>query len=478
MSKKKFAIFGGIAIIMIAFVIIAVNNKPDVEETIGGYKEGKRVQVEYIKQDDIETKISSSGKLEAVNTKTIYLDASNKIVQLHKKVGETVAKGELIITLDKEAQISNEKQLDVLQTKLAAAEEGLNELLGSSSKGEILSAQSSIEQLKNSKTQTEKNINDAKTSIENLEKQLSDTQEDLQVNEALLAEGLISQKEVDALKDTITQTKQKIDETKSTITLSEQSLKTIDLQIETAQYNLDVLLNKVEDSNKEQAITAKRSEIKEIERQIYESKTNLSKTSTQVVAPIDGVITALPAEEGMSVPAGTAILTIVDPSSLKVTCNISPYYAADLKVGLAAEVKYTGSKTVEVMGEVTKVSAVAEVEKTASGETTSIPVEVQVNEPGDIIRPGFSVNVKLITDTRNDVCLVPILAVLEEEDLSYVYIVGEDGTLEKREIEQGLSNGLYVEANNVKPGEMIVSSLEDFLEDGMKVSYEKIGEEQ
>lgn len=478
MSKKKFAIFGGIAIIMIAFVIIAVNNKPDVEETIGGYKEGKRVQVEYIKQDDIETKISSSGKLEAVNTKTIYLDASNKIVQLHKKVGDTVEKGELIITLDKEAQISNEKQLDVLQTKLAAAEEGLNELLGSSSKGEILSAQSSIEQLKNSKTQTEKNINDAKTSIENLEKQLSDTQKDLQVNEALLAEGLISQKEVDALKDTITQTKQKIDETKSTITLSEQSLKTIDLQIETAQYNLDVLLNKVEDSNKEQAITAKRSEIKEIERQIYESKTNLSKTSTQVVAPIDGVITALPAEEGMSVPAGTAILTIVDPSSLKVTCNISPYYAADLKVGLAAEVKYTGSKTVEVMGEVTKVSAVAEVEKTASGETTSIPVEVQVNEPGYIIRPGFSVNVKLITDTRNDVCLVPILAVLEEEDLSYVYIVGEDGTLEKREIEQGLSNGLYVEANNVKPGEIIVSSLEDFLEDGMKVSYEKIGEEQ
>lgn len=478
MSKKKFAIFGSIAIIMIAFVIIAVNNKPDVEETIGGYKEGKRVQVEYIKQDDIETKISSSGKLEAVNTKTIYLDASNKIVQLHKKVGDTVQRGELIITLDKEAQISNEKQLDVLQTKLAAAQEGLNELLGSSSKGEILSAQSSIEQLKNSKTQTEKNINDAKTSIENLEKQLSDTEEDLQVNEALLAEGLISQKEVDALKDTITQTKQKIDETKSTITLSEQSLKTIDLQIETAQYNLDVLLNKVEDSNKEQAITAKQSEIKEIERQIYESKTNLSKTSTQVVAPIDGVITALPAEEGMSVAAGTAILTIVDPSSLKVTCNISPYYAADLKVGLAAEVKYTGSKTVEVMGEVTKVSAVAEIEKTASGETTSIPVEVQVNEPGDIIRPGFSVNVKLITDTRNNVCLVPILAVLEEEDLSYVYIVGEDGTLEKREIEQGLSNGLYIEANNVKPGEMIVSSLEDFLEDGMKVSYEKIGEEQ
>ena len=478
MNKKKLAIFGGIAIIMIAFVMVAAQNKPAVEETIGGYKEGKRVQVEYVKQDSIETKISSSGKLEAIDTKTIYLDASNKIVQLHKEIGDIVKKGELIITLDQEAQISNEKQLDVLETKLAAAKDGLNELLGNSSKGDVLAAQSTIEQYKNTKTQTQKSIDDAKISIENLEKELSDLEEELQVNEALLAEGLMSQKEVDALKDKMTEKKQKIDQSNATITLNEQSLKTIDLQIETAQYKLDVLLNKVEDSSKKQAITAKQSEIKEIERQIYESKTSLSKTSTQVVAPIDGVITVLPKEEGMSIAAGTAILTIVDPSSLKVTCNISPYYAADLKTGLTAEVKYTGSKTVEVLGEVTKVSAVAEVEKTANGETTSIPVEVEISEPGEIIRPGFSVNIKLITDIRNNVCLVPILAVLEEEDLSYVYIVGEDGTLEKREIEQGLSNGLYVEANNVEPGELIVSSLEDFLEDGMKVSYEKIGEEQ
>ena len=478
MNKKKLAIFGGIAVVMIAFVMVAVKNKPDVEETIGGYKEGKRVQVEYIKEDNIETRISASGKLEAIDTKTIYLDANNKIVQLHKEVGDLVKKGEVIITLDKEAQISNEKQLDVLQTKLAAAQKGLNDLLGASSKGDILAAQSNIEQLKNTKTQTQKSINDSKISIANLQKELADSQEELQVNEALLAEGLMSQKEVDAVKDTITQTKQKIDQTSASITLNEQSLKTIDLQIETAQYKLDVLLNKVQDSSKEQAITAKQSEIKEIERQIYESKNSLSKTSTQVVAPIDGVITVLPKEEGMSVVSGTAILTIVDPSSLKVTCNISPYYAADLKTGLTAEVKYTGSKTVEVLGEVTKVSAVAEVEKTANGETASIPVEVQIKEPGDIIRPGFSVNIKLITDTRSNVCLVPILAVLEEEDLSYVYIVGEDGTLEKREIEQGLSNGLYVEANNVKSGEIVVSSLEDFLEDGMKVSYEKIGEAQ
>ena len=205
---------------------------------------------------------------------------------------------------------------------------------------------------------------------------------------------------------------------------------------------------------------------------------DLEKTTKAVIAPISGVITELPLEEGMTVPGGTAIVTIVDPSALKVNCNISPYYAADLRIGLDAEIKYTGSKTVEVDGKVTKVSEVAQVEKTASGETTSIPVEVEVTDPGTIIRPGFSVDVKVVTDTRDNVCVVPILAILEEDDLSYVYVVKEDGSLEKRQIDQGLSNGLYIEASNIEVDEMIVSTVEDFLEDGMKVSYEKIGEEQ
>lgn len=478
MKKKKFAIFGGIVIVMIAFVVLAINNKPEVEETIGGYKEGKRVQVEYVKQENIETKISSSGKLEAINTKTIYLDASNKVVQLHKKVGDTVEKGELIITLDEEAKILGESKLDALEIQLAAAKQGLAQIQGAASQGDILSAESSISTLKNTKEQTEKTINDAKVSLANLNKDLQDQEKDLATNKQLLEGGFISQKEVDQVEDAITTIKQNITQTESTIALSEESLKTIDLQIQSAQYNLDILLNKVTDSTKKQSITAKQSEIKQLENQIQSAQMDLEKTTKAVIAPISGVITELPLEEGMTVPGGTAIVTIVDPSALKVNCNISPYYAADLRIGLDAEIKYTGSKTVEVDGKVTKVSEVAQVEKTASGETTSIPVEVEVTDPGTIIRPGFSVDVKVVTDTRDNVCVVPILAILEEDDLSYVYVVREDGSLEKRQIDQGLSNGLYIEASNIEVDEMIVSTVEDFLEDGMKVSYEKIGEEQ
>lgn len=478
MKRKKLIIFGGIAVIMIASVIVAVKNKPETVETIGGYKDGKRVQVEYVKEDNIETKISSSGKLEAINTKTVYLDATNKVIKLHKEVGDTVEQEELVITLDEEIEVQTQNQIEVLEKQLAAEKEALSQLLGKGSQSEILSAEASLAGLRDTRKSTEQSIVDIENNIETLRRDLAQKEKDLATTKELFDSGLAAQKEVDALQNAINDIKQNIEKTESSKALSEQSLTTIDAQIKTAQYNLDLLQNKVTDTTKKASIAAKESSIKSIENQIADSKTNLVKASTEIVAPISGVITYLPNEEGVTIASGSPLLTIVDPSSLKVECAISPYYAADLKVGLDAEIKYTGSTTVEVMGKVTKVSAVAEVEKTASGETTSIPVEIQVSEPGEVIRPGFSVNVKLIADSRENVCVVPILAIEEDDDVSYVYIVGQDGTLEKREIEQGLSNGLYVEASNVKAGELIVSSLEDFIQEGMKVSYEKIGDMQ
>ena len=477
MKSKKIIIGVSACIVIAVLIAAAVKNKPKTEDTIGGDKEGMRVEVEYVKRDSIDTKISSSGKLEAIDTETVYLDVSNKIVTVHKEVGDTVEKGEVILTLDKEAQITNQNQLDTLQTQLAAAQKVLSDLSSQGSKGDILTTKSNIENLKNTKKQTQNTISETKVKIDNLLDDKKEAEENLAVNQKLLVEGLISQKEVDAIKDSITALEQQISTAESSIKLNEGTLETLDLQIETAQYNLNVLLNKESDRNKEQAILAKQTEIKQLETQISESQMSLSKKTTQIVAPISGVITALPVEEGMSVAGGTAVATIIDPSKLQVQCDISPYYAPDLKVGLDAIVKYTGSKTVEVAGEVTKVASVATVETTANGESTYIPVDVEISEPGDILKPGFSVDVKVITDSRENVCVVPLLAVMEEEENEYyVYVVKEDGSLEKRAVTEGLNTGLYIEVEGVEEGELIVNNPSDTLTEDTKVSYEKMGD--
>lgn len=477
MVKKKMIIGGGIVVVMILCIGIASKNKPDTETNIGGDKKGTRVTVEYVKEEDIETKISSSGKLEAVDTKTIYLDRTNKVVILHKEIGDEVQEGELLITLDKEAAIRTQNELEALEKQLEAEQKALSVLKGKSSKAEILSASATLAELKDSRENIQNNIQDAKIKLEDLNKSLMDAKEDLEVNQQLFEVGAIAQSDLEDLEDQISDIKQQIEQQKNSITLSENSLTTLDAKISTAQYNLDLLENKVSDATKEQQIVVKESSIKSIENQIYNSKKDLTKASTEIVAPISGIITYLPDEEGMNVSGGEKIVTIVDPTKMKVECDISPYYSPDLTLGLDAIIKYTGSKTIEMPGTVTKIAAIATVKETANSDTASLPVEITATEQNEIIKPGFSVDVKIITATRENVCVVPILAIAEEDDMSYIYVVKEDGSLEKREVIQGLSNGLDIEVSNVEPGEMIVSVVEDYLTDGMKVSYEKIGDE-
>lgn len=474
MKSRKWMVFGTIILVAAVFVGVAVKNKPDTQSNIGGDKNGTRVPVEYVKQENIEAKISSSGKLEAVHTKTLYLDAANKIDILHKEKGDRVKKGDLIITLDQEAKIKSRNELDALQKQLAAQKEALNILKGTGSQGEILEAKAGLAELADSKEKALGTIKDAKRKLQDLNRDLQNKQKDLETNKELFEAGAASQKEIDDLTDAIEDINQQIIQQQDQIQLNEDSLKSIDAKTKTAQYKLDLLQNKVSDATKKQQITEKESSIKNIENQIHDSQTNLDKATTQIIAPIDGVITYLPEEEGMTLAAGEKILTIVDPSQLKVDCDVSPYYSADLRLDLDATIKYTGSKTIEVPGKVTKIAAVADIEKTTNGETVTLPVEVSVTDPNEVIKPGFSVDVKIITDARQNVCTVPILAIAEEDDLSYVYVVKEEGVLEKREVVQGLSNGLNIEVSNVKPGEMIVNTVEDYLQDGMKVSYEKI----
>lgn len=476
--KKKIIVVGVILIAMGGLVIGAIKNKPKTEDTIAGYKEGPRVQVVHVKKQDIETNLSSSGKLEAVNSESLYLDVSNKITAIHKEEGDHVKKGELILTLDEQVRTETKNQQLSLEKKIAAAKQELTHLQEVAPKGDILSAKANLAALQQTQEQTKRGITQSKEDIEALQKKLEDSENELKMTEELLAAGLAAENDVEKLKTAILDGKLQLSKLEDSIALSENSLKTVALQIETAQYQLDVLENKVIDQRTQEAIASKQNMILDLENQLHTNEQTLKKIVTKVVAPISGIITYLPEHEGMSLPAGSQLVSVVDPTQLEVTCDVSTYYASDLKEGLEATIKYSGSNTVEVVGKVEKVSPVATTEQTTSGESISIPVKIQIEEPGDIIRPGFNVDVKIKTDSRIGVCVVPILAVEEDEDKSYVYVIDEEGTLEKREVVQGISDGLDIEVSGVEEGELIVGSIEEYVADGVKVSYEKIGENQ
>lgn len=482
MKSKKLWIGILVVLLVVAFTVAAIARRPKEEDTIGGFKGGTRVKAEVVKKDDIQTRISSSGELEAKNTRTIYAESSNKIIRIHKKVGDVVKTGDLLLTLDQDTKEQTQKQIEVLKLKLSAAEEGLNIIVTGGTKKEILNAQSKLLQVEKTEQEAKDNLQAQKTNLENLERDLKNEKINYEIQNNLFREGLISQKEMDDAKTALSTLEQKMESTRTAILSAQKAIEAAALEKETSQYNLAVLLNQIDDPDKKQSITAKQSEIKDLQMQIFNAQKNFEKAGTEVLAPIDGVLIKAVEEEGMSITQGMELMTIIDPSKLMINCNISPYYAADLKAGLEVNIRYTGSKTVETVGKVTRVSPVAISSQNStnnSSNNASIPIEIEIAEPGDVLRPGFTVDVKVITETRQNVSIIPLLATMEDDDSNaYVYVIGEDGTLEKRVVVEGLNNGLYIEVDNLEAGEIIVSNPAEFLKEGMKVSYEKTGDMQ
>jgi HlyD family secretion protein len=471
MKSKKFWIIFLVIIAVAALVGITFAKKAKVQDKVSGYADGVRIKTETVKKGDLQIKLSTNGKVEAKDTHIIYAEANNKIITIHKKVGDTVKKGEVILSLDTDAQQKIAKQLETLELQLAASQEALDRLIDGGSKREILNAQAAIVQTQKTEQDAKDQLETEKTNLENLERDLNNQKKDYEVATELFGEGLISQKEIDDEKIKLTALEQKTEHTQATIASLQKSIEAAGLQKKTAEYNLGVLLNQIQDSEKKQNITARQAEIKNIQTQIFNVKNDLEKSGAQVIAPIDGVITQVPTEEGQPVVQGGALVSIIDSTSLIVKAAVAPYYAADLKVDLEAKIRYTGSETIELKGKVTKVAPeAANIDNSVINAT--IPIEIEIENAGNVMRPGFIVGVEVITHMKQEVCIIPLSAVMQDNiESAYVYVIKEDGTLEKRNITLGLNNGTEVEVEQVKEGELLAAHPEGFLKEGMRVAY-------
>lgn len=84
--------------------------------------------------------------------------------------------------------------------------------------------------------------------------------------------------------------------------------------------------------------------------------------------------------------------------------------------------------------------------------------------------PNQFVNIRLLVNTEKNVVLVPTSAIQINGPDRYVYVVGDDSTVQRRSIKIGNTEGLYsVATEGLKPGEVVATEGLDRLQDGTKV---------
>lgn len=193
-----------------------------------------------------------------------------------------------------------------------------------------------------------------------------------------------------------------------------------------------------------------------------------------VVAPMDGVITAVNVSEG-NMYTGSTIATIQDISAYEVTAEIDEYDIGKVKVGQQVVIKTNGTGDTEFQGQVTKVAPTATRTVTASGVSSvgnsiTYKVTMSVNGGMDQLKMDMTAKISIIIDEAEDVLTVPYDAVQVDDEGKYyveLAVTNEKGDMVRGDAEdknnriyvtKGIESDYYIEisGDGVKEGISIV----------------------
>ncbi len=193
---------------------------------------------------------------------------------------------------------------------------------------------------------------------------------------------------------------------------------------------------------------------------------------SEIRSPISGVVADRAVFPGEMAASGSAVITVMDVSSVIARVNMPQAQAAFLRVGQTAGVAATDSPD-EVTGKVTVVSPAVD------PQSTTVEVWIQAPNPGEHLRPGGTVHVTVHAGVVQGALLVPAVALLpSQEGGTAVMEVGADNVAHERKVELGVRNGDKVQiASGIKAGANVVTSGGVGLQDGAKVEVKKAGEE-
>ncbi|MCM2314957.1 MAG: efflux RND transporter periplasmic adaptor subunit, partial [Thermoanaerobaculia bacterium] len=380
-----------IVIVVVAAASVAIGMKQKDKNV-------KQVTTAKVEKDNLVSKVSSNGKIEAKRKVDISANVMGQIVNLAVREGDRVKKGDFLLQIDK-AQLA---------ASAAGAEAGLRALFA--------------------------DRDAARAALDNARRNFARAK-------ANFDQGISPKADFDSAE--------------TSLRSAEASLDAAEKRIEQARANL------------------------------VGARDSLSKTT--ITAPMAGIVTALPVEEGEVAVigtmnnAGTKLMTISDMSVVESVMEVDETDIPNVKTGQKATVTIDAYPNRTFTGTVTEVgSSPIEGATGAGGEAVNFEVKIQLDSPSEDIRPGFSCSADIITASRDDVPAIPLAALVmrekagakpagaakaaapaptdkSEEEGVYVF---DDATKKVKftAVETGITGDLSIEiVKGVGPGETIVT---------------------
>jgi Cu(I)/Ag(I) efflux system membrane fusion protein len=181
-----------------------------------------------------------------------------------------------------------------------------------------------------------------------------------------------------------------------------------------------------------------------------------SKRTLTFRSPVSGIVTEKKAVQGMRFMPGDALYQVTDLSSVWVLADVAEQDIAAVKTGARATVK------INAYPDKTFTAALTTIYPTLNAETRTVPVRLELGNPGGLLKPGMFAQLELAVGAKGKVLTVPVSAVIDSGTRQLLLVqVGEakEGRFEPREVKLGARSENYLEVlSGLREGESVVTS--------------------
>jgi len=201
----------------------------------------------------------------------------------------------------------------------------------------------------------------------------------------------------------------------------------------------------------------------------------LNHSWAKVFAPITGIAGIKNANIGDQISTSTVLTTVslVDPIYVQFPVSEQEYLRLrqrglvgggdrerqyDLEITLADGAIYPHRGTVAIL------------DRAVGATTGTISIRGVFPNPGDLLRPGQYAKVRAVIGMKKGALLIPQRAVLDQQGVHQVAVVGSDETVDLRTVQVGERVGpLWIVGHGLKPGERVIVEGIDRVKAGQKV---------
>src|SRR5689334_3083135 len=499
-NKKKHLIIGALGIVVLAAAGFYF---------WGGNASAAQYLTAKVERGSLRNTVTATGTLQAVTTVQVGSQASGTISALYADYNSVVKKGQVDAQLDpavSKAQVEQAKaNLQQAQASLAQAKAGV-----ANSRAGVADAQARAQAASSTAQNNQAGVVGAQANLAVLKAQQDDALSLLKQQEALVKSGIIAQRDLDVARTAYQTAQAKYDQGVAQVnqaTLTQQMTASSGIASSQAQ----VQQSQAQVQQSQASVSAAEAQVQQAQAALQLAQVNLAHTT--IASPIDGIVVSRDVNVGQTVAASLSAPTLFtianDLTKMQVIANIDQ---AD--IGLVENAKSVKFSVDAFPGKDFdgKIEQMRLNPQNVQNVVT-YNVVIDVDNPEQKLKPGMTANLTVTIDERNNVLKVPNAALrFTPQDASVqrsgggngngqgrrqqgatggnaqngrsaqsgnggdaqfaratdpvlagqtrmVWVLGQDGTPQRRRIKIGLTDGASTEVveGNLVEGEMVIT---------------------